>query len=66
MRDDDDDDEPLEVAAGKAEGLDTDQTGHRPGLYIPDLSSLTGWTWHHVDHDEPTSERLVGFRVREP
>lgn len=57
-----DDELDRELEPGAAEGLEVDRTGHRPGLYLPDLTALSGWTWHNVDHHDDEPELPVGFR----
>lgn len=60
--DDDDEEWRPDPVAGRAEVLDDDHNPHSY-LYVPDLSSATGWGAHAVPKVEPaTPRRPVGFK----
>jgi hypothetical protein len=64
MTDVDDDDDAAPVPTiGAAEVADGDPHAHPIQLYVPDLSSMTGWSVHEVPVPEPpTQPRRFGFR----
>ena len=54
--------ELLEILTGRAEPLEADHGTHTY-LYVPDLSSRTGWGAHAVPEAPTTTPRAVGFRT---
>ena len=61
-----DDDDVVEIGQGSAEPLDDSDVEPRRtrGVYVPDLSSPTGWTWISLDDPPPAPRRPAGFRLR--
>lgn len=54
---------PAKTVIGTAEPLRDDHNDSHAFLYIPDLSSQTGWSGHKVPQREEHKERReVGFR----
>jgi hypothetical protein len=56
--------EPVEApTAGKVELLEEDHEVHGAGgLYVPDLSSISGWSYHRVSSLAPERpSRRLGF-----
>jgi hypothetical protein len=65
MDDDEDEEEAPSFQFGKAESSEDDEHTEHPAawLYLPDLTSLTGWGSHPVPKQQPEKQRRqLGFR----
>jgi hypothetical protein len=64
VEDEDEDEEPPATPTiGRAEPAEIEPDEHPAGwLYLPDLSSSTGWSSHAVPIAERPRPRRVGFR----
>lgn len=57
--------EPIMGMAEGGKGADhSTHPAHLAGLYLPDLTSETGWDYHHIDPEAPKPRRRVGFGPR--